>query len=333
MAHTLTIANATYPDVPAIDVPISGGGTARFTDVSATTAAAEDVLEGKVFYDASGVQTVGTGSGGGGSKYGMSIDDFIGDVSSDTLQAPAGGNVDLVISGFSKMAQYVFYYKFARNLALRSVTFADVTEIKTTYALQYAFNACTNIKNVSFPKLTIIQASSGMANTFYGCSNLLTADFPLLETINTSSSCQYWFYNCTKLATISFPSLKTIGAATGTSANNRHLYYAFSGCNALTTIEFPALEAIYCNGTGASYGSFANNNKVQKLYFPKLHTIAKASNYTASNGDLGSQNTFYNCSALKEIHFAAENQAAIEASTGYATKWAAPSGCSILFDL
>lgn len=68
-------------------------------------------------------------------------------------------------------------------------------------------------------------------------------------------------------------------------------------------------------------------------WWEKLHTISKASNYTASNGDLGSQNTFYNCTALKEIHFVSANQTAIESSTGYATKWGAPSSCTIYFDL
>jgi len=32
VAQTITIANATYSDVPAIDVPKAGGGTARFWD-------------------------------------------------------------------------------------------------------------------------------------------------------------------------------------------------------------------------------------------------------------------------------------------------------------
>lgn len=68
MAKNVTIAGASYTDVPAVDLPQTGGGTATFTDVSDTTAQAADVAQGKQFFDALGVLTQGTASGGGGAS-------------------------------------------------------------------------------------------------------------------------------------------------------------------------------------------------------------------------------------------------------------------------
>ena len=49
-------------------MPKTGGGTATFTDVTDTTAAASDVASGKYFYTSAGVRTQGTSSGGGGAS-------------------------------------------------------------------------------------------------------------------------------------------------------------------------------------------------------------------------------------------------------------------------
>ncbi len=68
MSQNITLLGASYTAVPGIDLPKTGGGTARFTDVTDTTAAASDVATGKYFYDAAGVRTQGTNSGGGGAS-------------------------------------------------------------------------------------------------------------------------------------------------------------------------------------------------------------------------------------------------------------------------
>ena len=64
MARDVTIAGASYSSVPSIVVPATGGGTATFTDTSPTTALTDDVVAGKIFFDANGVQRTGTSSGG-----------------------------------------------------------------------------------------------------------------------------------------------------------------------------------------------------------------------------------------------------------------------------
>ena len=63
MAQNVTIAGASYNDVPAIEVPKQGTGTAIFCDPSVTTAVASDVASGKYFLAADGTLTAGTASG------------------------------------------------------------------------------------------------------------------------------------------------------------------------------------------------------------------------------------------------------------------------------
>lgn len=60
MAQNVTIAGASYTDVPAIEVPKTGGGTATFADPSDVTAAEADVRSGKLFMDSSGTLRSGT---------------------------------------------------------------------------------------------------------------------------------------------------------------------------------------------------------------------------------------------------------------------------------
>ena len=66
MAQNITLLGASYSDVPAVLLPKTGGGTARFDDASVTTATASDVASGKVFVASDGTITTGTASGGGG---------------------------------------------------------------------------------------------------------------------------------------------------------------------------------------------------------------------------------------------------------------------------
>lgn len=66
MAQNITLLGASYSDVPAVNLPKTGGGTARFDDTTDADATAADIISGKTAY-VNGVKLTGTGTGGGGT--------------------------------------------------------------------------------------------------------------------------------------------------------------------------------------------------------------------------------------------------------------------------
>lgn len=54
MAQNVVINSVTYSNVPEVNIPKSGGGSAKFYDTSTADASAGDILSGKTAYGASG---------------------------------------------------------------------------------------------------------------------------------------------------------------------------------------------------------------------------------------------------------------------------------------
>lgn len=54
MAQNVIINNVTYQNVPEVDIPKSGGGTAKFYDTASADFTAGDLLTGKTGFGASG---------------------------------------------------------------------------------------------------------------------------------------------------------------------------------------------------------------------------------------------------------------------------------------
>lgn len=57
MAQNVIINGVTYSNVPEVDIPKSGGGTAKFYDTTGSDGAAGDVLSGKKVFGAQGEVT------------------------------------------------------------------------------------------------------------------------------------------------------------------------------------------------------------------------------------------------------------------------------------
>lgn len=65
MAQNITLLGASYSDVPSVELPKTGGGTAQFDDTTDADATAADITLNKTAW-VNGVKLVGTNQGGGG---------------------------------------------------------------------------------------------------------------------------------------------------------------------------------------------------------------------------------------------------------------------------
>lgn len=115
--RNISLLGATYNGVPAVQLPISGGGTATFTEVTDTTATAADVASGKYFYTAAGVKTEGTNSGGGGESKNVQVVQGTTRTTSPTLTA-IGAEMTV-----TKTGTYDVYWSAFRSSISSSYTY------------------------------------------------------------------------------------------------------------------------------------------------------------------------------------------------------------------
>lgn len=73
MAQNVTIAGASYSNVPAVKIPKSSGGTATFTDTSDSTVTASHLETGYTAYDSTGTKITGTLNPSGGGSMNVQV--------------------------------------------------------------------------------------------------------------------------------------------------------------------------------------------------------------------------------------------------------------------
>lgn len=174
MAQDVTIAGASYEDVPGIEVPKTGGGTSAFYDVSDTTATAADVAEGKTFHLASGAAAVGTASGGGS---GVSV--FYGTCA--TAAATAAKVVvceeftsDHLVEGtvINVKFTYAQTYNGAPTLNVQSTGAKNVKRVGTTNAARYEWLAGEVLQFVYDGEYWMLEDGGIATTTYYGATKL-----------------------------------------------------------------------------------------------------------------------------------------------------------------
>lgn len=158
MAQNITIMGASYSAVPAVTLPKTGGGTARFDDASVTTATASDVASGKIFLASDGTITTGTASGGGSSKNTQVVQGTTRTTSS-TLTA-IGAEMTV-----SKTGTYNVYWSAFRSSTSSSYTYGTQLYIDGT---AYGTQNTTWSNHVQNNHLTGVSLTSGDKIRVYG---------------------------------------------------------------------------------------------------------------------------------------------------------------------
>ena len=203
MAQNLTIAGATYQDVPSISVPKSGGGTASYVDTSDADATASDILKDKTAY-VNGSLVTGTYEGGGGTDPFKSIFQSLVDRSITEVTAE-------MLDGVTSIGQSVFNY-------CQSLISIVVPDNIITITGSFSYNVNTRSLVIGNGCTTI-----GGDGCFRGNTQLRTVDIGTsIETIGTRA-----FYGCARLESFTCRATNppTIEATTFTNTNPTFIIY------------------------------------------------------------------------------------------------------------
>ena len=302
MAQDITWLGNQYSDVPFIELPKTGGGTARFTDTSPTTAVAEDVLNGKVFYLADGTQAIGTGSGGEDTLV-DALHNRTTSVSDDTLTSIRSYGLAYMTNltsvdfpNLQTINSYAFYNDY--NLIMNGWQFPKAKTIGN-YAFRYCYgitgdviipNTCTSIGQYSFANCDGIETfradgaiSSLGTYTFNGASGHVMALREIhMPNLGTGIALNLNFGSATAANACQHLEVCDIGKAKSIAANT------FANCYKLQTLIMRRTSVTTC----ANVSAFLNtplrgrNSLTAKVYVPEalIDDYKAASVWTTING-------------------------------------------------
>ena len=250
-------------------------------------------------------------------KMGMSIGNIIGDVSSNGTYIPPSEPYTLDLTGVKTVDDRGFQYAFYGDKTIDKVIANDVTSVDA-YGFAYAFANAPKLSHVSFDGIEEIDDTCSF---YYLLYNTLSPEyayvsFAKLKKITGNFAFSYAFggRSITSIPTMDemFPSLEEI-------TGERAFQYAFRP-DAGNVITFSKIKKI-TGGTATTKATITLTSSVRNT----IWNFPSAIEFTGYVWNLGA-------SYPAEIHFAAANQAAIEACEGYSYKWGM-QGATIFFDL
>lgn len=190
MAQNITLMGASYTAVPAVTLPKTGGGTATFTDVTDTTAAAADVASGKYFYTSAGVRTAGTNSGGGGGTSNVVKGTFKSSLNGYSISVSTGysGNgYPISIAIFPSEGSYKT--NSPAYLTVRRYGLVSWTAVKCDPLAGPTYTSTNEENNMSVS--VIYKSSSSNANQYSGTTQISGA-------VLSNSSASRTYYLCAR---------------------------------------------------------------------------------------------------------------------------------------
>lgn len=252
------------------------------------------------------------------TKFGISVDTFLGDVDENGVYQIPTEPFTLDLSSIKSLPYYGLYYRFCRTSISGTLTIGLEGDLSSRGAMYSCFYDCTGLTSLNLSSLTTVSGNSSMYSCFQDCDGLTSIDFSSLTTVRGNNALQYCFDGCTGLTSVNLSSLTTV-------SGNYALQSCFDGCTGLTSINLSSLTTV--SGSGALQSCFNYCTKLSTISFPALTSVVNNGFGSASYNYI-----FNKCTALTEIHFRADMQATIEAMTGYANKWEA-TNATIYFDL
>lgn len=266
---------------------------------------------------------IGQISGGGATtKFGVSIDNLLGDVDANGVYRLSDTPFTFDATSIKKLPDNtpdLFMYKFYKLPLTGTVDFSNYRHASVSATFQFFTQAFsyTGVQKLITPRERVGTYAMEFYQSFQHCDALKEIVFsnPIISS-KTFAFYQAFQYCDFRGASINFDIITSVGSY--------GLYGAFKYCKLPEEIRFTNLTEITHNT--ALRDAFSSTTGCKRYFFPSLTSVI-----SEAFGS-GMYLTWYDTTDVGEIHFRADMQATIEAVTGYSSKFGA-TNCTIFFDL